>query len=298
MATPSAQLLPILSKLRGIQISGSGYKARCPAHDDSHRSLTVSEDGGKVLIHCHAGCTFEAISAALGTKPTEFFEHENRPAARPAPAPSQSGPPPSLERKGRTWRYTLADGSVALHKRLDMPGGEKRIWWERSGQKNLAGWRSADLPLYFPKPAVADMPVLLVEGEKAADAVCEAALKAGFQTAATACGASVTPSDDVLHALDGCFVVLWSDNDAPGRQHMDRIAYRLALTENFPAWLTWEAAPPKGDAADLMETAPDELDELLGSAAPWNEGIMPGDDPATQPDMPDVLLPRVARVLE
>lgn len=41
--------------------------ARCPAHDDRSPSLSVSEvSGGKILVHCFTGCSFESIKTALG----------------------------------------------------------------------------------------------------------------------------------------------------------------------------------------------------------------------------------------
>ncbi|MEJ1157373.1 DUF7146 domain-containing protein [Prosthecomicrobium sp. N25] len=45
---------------------GSGFLARCPAHDDRDPSLSIREGrGGKVLVHCHAGCTQADVVAAL-----------------------------------------------------------------------------------------------------------------------------------------------------------------------------------------------------------------------------------------
>src|SRR4051794_23559099 len=46
---------------------GHTFEARCPAHTDNHASLSVSvgDEGGTVL-HCHAGCSAEAVVAALG----------------------------------------------------------------------------------------------------------------------------------------------------------------------------------------------------------------------------------------
>lgn len=38
---------------------------RCPAHDDRTASLSVSDDGEKVLVHCFAGCEQAAVIAAL-----------------------------------------------------------------------------------------------------------------------------------------------------------------------------------------------------------------------------------------
>lgn len=40
--------------------------ARCPAHDDSTPSLSISEaPDGKLLVHCHAGCSQAAVIDAL-----------------------------------------------------------------------------------------------------------------------------------------------------------------------------------------------------------------------------------------
>ena len=43
-----------------------GWRARCPAHDDKTPSLSVGHGTTQeVVVHCHAGCSFEAIMAAL-----------------------------------------------------------------------------------------------------------------------------------------------------------------------------------------------------------------------------------------
>ncbi len=60
----------VLSKLEHVRKCGDGWSARCPcpAHNDKNNSLSVGEAAdGKLLITCHAGCTFEAIMAALGS---------------------------------------------------------------------------------------------------------------------------------------------------------------------------------------------------------------------------------------
>jgi len=46
--------------------NGSGWMAKCPAHDDRNPSLSISEGtDGKVLVHCHAGCSQTAVIDAL-----------------------------------------------------------------------------------------------------------------------------------------------------------------------------------------------------------------------------------------
>jgi len=47
--------------------NGKGWMMNCPAHDDRHPSLAITEgENGKWLAHCHADCTFTEVCAAFG----------------------------------------------------------------------------------------------------------------------------------------------------------------------------------------------------------------------------------------
>ena len=73
-----------LGRLEGVRKSGTGWKARCPAHDDRNPSLSVTEGaGGKVLVTCHAAsdCTFEAIRDALWPRGSTSGAGDTRRAA-------------------------------------------------------------------------------------------------------------------------------------------------------------------------------------------------------------------------
>lgn len=49
--------------------TGTGWSAKCPAHDDREPSLSISQAAdGKVLVKCHAGCEQEAVVEALKTR--------------------------------------------------------------------------------------------------------------------------------------------------------------------------------------------------------------------------------------
>lgn len=64
----------ITSLLAGCRRSGSGWSARCPAHDDFSASLSLREDtDGKVLLHCFAGCSVDRIAEALGLATRDLF---------------------------------------------------------------------------------------------------------------------------------------------------------------------------------------------------------------------------------
>lgn len=69
------------------RIGDDRYQACCPAHDDSSPSLSLRQAGDRVLVHCHAGCTFQQISDAVGLDPREWFnDTEIRPERKPAPS--------------------------------------------------------------------------------------------------------------------------------------------------------------------------------------------------------------------
>lgn len=58
----------ILSGLEKVRRTGpNNWIACCPAHDDRSPSLTIhAAEDGRILAHCHGGCSFEEIKDALG----------------------------------------------------------------------------------------------------------------------------------------------------------------------------------------------------------------------------------------
>jgi putative DNA primase/helicase len=60
--------------LKDVRRSRAGYLARCPAHDDHEPSLSISEGaGGRILLHCWAGCATEVVLAKLGLSWADCF---------------------------------------------------------------------------------------------------------------------------------------------------------------------------------------------------------------------------------
>ena len=58
-----------IAKALGGRKAGSGWTARCPAHDDRTPSLSIRDaDDNKVLVRCHAGCDQERVITALRTR--------------------------------------------------------------------------------------------------------------------------------------------------------------------------------------------------------------------------------------
>ena len=76
----------VLQKLTRIKKSGTGWIARCPAHEDRSPSLSITEKNGRILLYCHAGCTAEAICKALGIQVRDLFTEPMAPQKRLPPA--------------------------------------------------------------------------------------------------------------------------------------------------------------------------------------------------------------------
>jgi hypothetical protein len=56
----------VLGRLDGVRRTRRGWSARCPSHRDRSPSLSIAEGiGGRLLLHCHAGCEYDAIAVAL-----------------------------------------------------------------------------------------------------------------------------------------------------------------------------------------------------------------------------------------
>ena len=54
-----------IAKALGGRKAGSGWIARCPAHDDREPSLSIRDADGKVLVRCHAGCAQRDLIVVL-----------------------------------------------------------------------------------------------------------------------------------------------------------------------------------------------------------------------------------------
>ena len=230
-----------LECLEGVKARGGYYVAICPvpAHDDHHPSLSVKEgEDGRALVKCHKGCKFEEIVAAVNLEPRDLFVEDlyghgvllngpSREHSKPGRRPETPSKVPKIPSK--VYEIRATDGGLkALHKRYDnVETGQKDFSWSRpGGAVGLGGLRVADLPLYgsdlvagWPEDAV----VVLCEGEKAKDTLNDA----GIPAVGTVSGASGTPSEEALKALENRDVVIWADNDEEGRKHMRRVAEGL-----------------------------------------------------------------------
>lgn len=220
----------VLEKLAGYKLqhpdqSKEQWNSLCPAHDDAKQSLTISVgEDNRVILHCFANCTADAVVAALGLKMADLFEA--KPGVTLAElAASKRLPAKWLQDKcglrdlsageGVGIPYTDEDGrrlfirvrfALRAKEGTRQPRGEKLQVY---GQWRLKEIRKAK-------------EVVIVEGESD----CWTLWHAGFQALGMP-GAAATAS---LHMrwLDGVETVyVWQEPGAAGQSFVDRLAKKL-----------------------------------------------------------------------
>ena len=265
--------------------SGSGWKALCPAHDDKNPSLSIAESNdGKALIKCQVGCETPDVVAKLGLTMADLAapgQNDSRaPLARNAPkgrqspnaAPSsQNGDAPGTKPKrifdsadsadeflGRTpdgrphqwWPYhDLGGVEVGRALRWNKPDGSKDY---KALARVEGGWSFSGMPkprpLYrLPEVAAATGTILVVEGEKCADAL----RSLGF-TATTSFGGAKGAGQTDWTRLAGRDVVILPDNDESGRSYAQHVCALLAALVP-PAQVRVLELPGLGDGGDVFD---------------------------------------------
>jgi hypothetical protein len=77
--TPIENFLTRLDKVK--QIGNGEWVACCPAHDDKHPSMSVSEKGDTFVVKCHSQhCGGIAIMESVGLTASDFYEKTNLPS--------------------------------------------------------------------------------------------------------------------------------------------------------------------------------------------------------------------------
>ena len=233
--------------------------AKCPAHDDNRASLSASTGpDGKVLLHCHAGCKLEAITAALGLKEADLFPKSNREQARTIVATY-----PYCDRQGdalfEVVRYSPKD---FRQRRPDHGGG----WIWSTKDINLVLFRLPELL----RDKERGLPIFVAEGEKDVLALVER----GF-TATCNPGGGGKWRDSYSDTLRGADVIIIADKDKTGREHAALVAAKLqgAAKRVRVLELPDVDGKPVKDAHDYFAAGGDvgQLQNLADHAPDWTQ---------------------------
>jgi putative DNA primase/helicase len=184
--------------------SGSGWVARCPAHDDRDPSLALRDADGKVLARCHAGCDQRAVLAAL--KALGLWPEAERAQRRTIVAQYDY----KDEGDRLLYQVVRTDPKGFFQRRPDGYGG----WINKKGERQV---------LYHLREVLEAPIVFVVEGEKDTETL----RSFGFVATTNAGGARAPWLSEYTESLRGREVILLPDHDPPGRQRVLTIARAL-----------------------------------------------------------------------
>ncbi|MEW6249649.1 MAG: DUF3987 domain-containing protein [Planctomycetota bacterium] len=232
---------------------------------------------GRALLHCHAGCTPEAITAALGLTLANLMPEQAEPMPTSKPAgestligggifPTAAAALVALERqrgpRAAAWVYHRASGEpVGVVARWDLGGGRKDV---RPVSRRPAGWTIGAMPT--PRPlyqlphllARADERVYVAEGEKCSDALAGLGL-----LATTSAGGAMAARQSDWRPLAGRDVVIVPDEDDAGAKYAaDVVGILTTLTPPARVRVVrlrdrWHDLRDGGDIADVVERGED-----------------------------------------
>jgi putative DNA primase/helicase len=222
--------------------SGNTWMARCPAHEDGSPSLAIRGADGKVLLHCHGGCSQGAVIQAL--KDRGIWDTASDRSYQMASRPRLTVTYDYLDECGQLLYQVLRFEPKDFRQRHpDGVGG-----WT---------WKKGERQVLYRLPRVLSAPIVfLVEGEKD----CQALEAHGFIATTAAGGAKAPWLDSFTDSLAGREVIMIPDNDKPGRERAFRVAQYLAGRVARLVILTLDGAK---DVAEWFEQGHSEV-ELCG----------------------------------
>lgn len=262
--TPSNLLETILTRLAAKK-RGDRWQASCPTHDDKKASLSIGRGADdKILLFCHAGCSFAAIANALGFTPRELSML----------SPGRTSFQVKMMNSGQKARvvasYDYRDEQGQLLFQVQRKADKSFICCKPDGKD---GWlyklgNTRRVLYLLPELLSADAgaTVFLCEGEKDVDRLCALGL-----VATTNPHGAGKWRDEYNAFLKGREVVILPDNDDAGREHAKTVATALEGIAASVRVLELPNLPDKGDVTDWLDAGGDaeQLCILAENAPEW-----------------------------
>ncbi len=271
---------------------GDNFTCLCPAHDDTHRSLSVTwQKDGLTNVWCHAStsCQFAAIAEAFGLEQTDFFDNpmperrgvvgrstrqreDGKRRGKLGPLPKRLVSRPAADHTCQfvetdTYPYTTTDGEVVQEvvRKTCTTCSDKEFSQRFADPSGRWLWNKPDgfTPVLYRQPELVQaaqqgIPVWIPEGEKDVHTAESLGLVAGTNSG----GAGSFPAN-CYQLFAGAEVNLVLDRDAAGWAR--GVTLHKGLTEagarRVRIWLPAEQLDEKADLTDPIEAGLD-LDEL------------------------------------
>jgi RecA-family ATPase len=258
-----AKALGNAKKVNGNWLASCPVAGHGRGNGDKNPSLSIKEDNGKYLFHCHGGCDQHSVFDAVRER--NLLPALQRQEYSLALIKGELMTMPTLEQE---WEYKDESGETLFVKRRFKTSTEKGKTYSL-GKVDAAGRRLGTMtgarivPYRLPElinAREAGRAIYLVEGEKAADAL----VSIGAIATTSHAGAGHWP-EDITQYFAGAVVIVVPDCDAPGWKYAKRVVQALlpvakairVLDFNLPELGddAYEWVADGGDRAKLAELA-------------------------------------------
>ncbi len=293
----------ILSRLEAVKKGGKGWTARCPAHEDNERSLSVGErrKDDAVLIKCFVGCKVPDIMTAIGLSQRDLF-----PPSQSADSPKrilslsdlandkglpeeflkELGVAPVINEYGKTViriPYRMEDGTEAPRQRIRTALKAKKGSLWTKGEGAIAPYGLWKLP-----EARQTGFLVLVEGESD----CWTLWHHGFPALGIP-GADLAKKIQPDHLKDIEHIYVFREPDQGGTTFVDGVARRLQE-------IGWKGKAFElkldgiKDPNDLHKQNPAAFKEIFQKALDTSAQLPEPTEPVESPENnPDLKLPEI-----
>lgn len=284
------------------QDHGDSCKAVCPSHPDKEASLSIKYDraSGKTILKCFAGCETEEIVKAAGLEVSDLFDNEFKGSSNPD------------DNISAIYKYRDENGETLFEKvRFDKPkkhftqrryvngstvwGLDGGTYYETYNGSNNWSKKKRDKvktkefegcePVVYNLPDVLEavkkgIEICVVEGEKDADNL----KKLGFVATCNFDGASASTQKpkwrkEYNQYFKGAKVIVFNDNDDPGRAHANNIAAQLNGIVEYIKRPEIPGLLEKEDISDWIAAGheKEDIEALIQNTEKWNISQVPDD---------------------
>jgi hypothetical protein len=240
--------------LDGVNKHGDEYSAKCPAHEDDVASLSFRDGEDRILLKCHAGCTYEAIVVAADIKKTDLFHASG----------NSNGQRAASSREVATYAYRDESGNLLYEAVRFEP---KSFRQRRPDDKGGWIWNLRDTRrvLYRLQDLQGQKTTYIAEGEKDADRLW----LEGIPTTCNPMGAGKWRDEytEQLMVAGVENIVILPDNDEAGARHGSEVAASCIKAGLKVKIVDLPGLPKGGDVSDWVEAGytQDELAEIVGN---------------------------------
>lgn len=281
LADCAGRWLDFYGQFTTLERQGSEWRGPCPNHNGNGPNFAVNAENGE--WYCHTGCKEGGDALRFLerkddlTFPEALQELAQFTGTTPTPAPRRNGHRNDPARRiVGTYNYTDEDGVLLFQAvRYEPKGFSQRAPTDTPGAwtYSLSGVRRVLYALPEVLDAVAaGRAVYLTEGEKDADA-----LRALGLCATTSSMGAGKWEAAYTETLCGAGVVILPDNDAPGREHAQKVAAALHGRSKRVRVVELPNLPDKGDVSDWIAAGgtKEALLAIVKAAPDWNpENVM------------------------